>query len=133
MPRQPKPTDFVLPVEGIGVFTFARRTMREQIAIELEYAKYTEGFPMVTEALHMMATSFAELKCLTVQAPDGWDIESMDFEDEESVDKIMKVWGALRDKLSSFRRKTGNGGNARPGDVQDGGVLVPPVVQAGAD
>lgn len=97
-------TDFVAPVDGVGTFTFAKKSFRDQVAIEVEYARLTEGVETVTNFLYNIATAMATLTVLTVTAPDGWDINALDPEDDESYMKLMKVWGALRDKQSAFRK-----------------------------
>lgn len=107
-------TDFVVPVDGIGTFTFAKKTMRDQIAIEVEYSRLTEGIETVTNFLWNLASSVSVLKVLTVTAPDGWNLDALDPEEPESYDKLMKVWSALRDKQASFR-KGNQGDGAAPG------------------
>lgn len=99
-------TDLTVPVEGIGTFTFAKKTMRDQIAIEVEYSRLTEGVETVTNFLWNLATAISVLKVMTVTAPDGWDLDGLDPEDAESYAKLMQVWGALRDKQASFRKGT---------------------------
>jgi hypothetical protein len=104
MARASKPTDFVLTVDGVGTFTFARKTMRDEFSVQAEYMRLTEGISPVPMFLDTMASAVATLKVLTVKSPDGWNIDEMDAEDEVSYEKIMNVWGALRDKMNSFRR-----------------------------
>lgn len=98
-------TDFTVPVEGVGEFTFGKKGIRDQFAIEAEYSRLTEGMDIVTNFLWNIATAFANLKILTVKAPDGWDLETLDPEDGDSYRKLMLVWGALRDKQATFRKK----------------------------
>lgn len=125
--RNPSPRDFALDVEGIGRFVFGRKTVMDALAIECEYTRLTEGLDVVPDYLGVLASAIANLRILTVKAPDGWDIEGMDGEDEETYTRLKKVWGALRDKLASFRAKPGapveDGGQ---GSVEDGRVLVSP-------
>lgn len=97
-------TDFVVPVEGVGEFTFAKKSIRDQFAIETEYSRLTEGYESVTNFLHNLATAVSNLTVLTVTAPDGWDVFALDPDDSDSYMKIMKVWGALRDKQVAFRK-----------------------------
>lgn len=100
-------TDFVVTVDGIGTFSFAKKTMRSQISIQTEYSRLTEGVETPTNFLANIASAMACLKVQTVSAPDGWDIMTMDPEDSESYQSIMKVWGALRDKQATFRARSG--------------------------
>jgi hypothetical protein len=122
-------TDFVVPVDGVGSFSFAKKKFSDQIAIESEYNRLTEGQDTVTTFLWNIATATANLKVLTVSAPPNWDVEELDPEDPESYIKLMKVWGALRDKQAAFRQ------GAKPAvegigeaPIPDVGVLVPPQV-----
>ncbi|HCE08542.1 MAG TPA: hypothetical protein DEQ40_08070 [Oxalobacteraceae bacterium] len=127
-------TDFVVPVDGIGTFSFAKKSLRDQIAIESEYNRLTEGQDNVTTFLWNIASATASLKVLTIAAPHGWDVDALDPEDPESYINLMKVWGALRDKQASFRQA---GKPAVQGEgqapISDAGVLVPAQVQPGAD
>ena len=134
MARLPSTTDIVVPVDGIGVFTFAKKTMRDQFAIESEYSRLTEGVETVTEFLWSAANSFANLKVLTVSAPEGWNLEGLDPDKAEDWEKLKRVWSALRDKQLSFR-KTAQVGSEKPGPgtVEDDGVLVSKEIQPGAD
>lgn len=104
MKRTPKETDFVVPVEGIGTFTFARRTMRDEIDIQREYARIVDGVTP-TAWLEAVGGWMSVLTALTVRAPTGWDIESMDPTDDETYSKLSRVYESLRDKERSFRRK----------------------------
>ena len=128
--RTPAPTDFHVEVDTVGVFRFARRTMRDEMRIQTEYSRLTEGVATPTEYLALVADWMATLSVLIVSAPDGWDMEQMDPLDEDTYAKLMRVYNALRAKEGSFRRKPaqGNpGGGAGPGQVAD--VLVPAQVQ----
>lgn len=136
MARTPRPTDFPVTVDGIGTFTFARIAMREQIAIGVETARLCEGLPLgsLDPSFQNLIGWIAELKTLTVVAPDGWDIDGMDPFDQDSYAQIAKVWSALRDKQNSFRPGYGKGGQAAgEGAGGLGGVLVSPEVQPAAD
>lgn len=127
--RDPSKTDFKVPVEGVGDFVFAKRMMRDELAIQVEYSRIIQGVEP-TEWLALVAGWIASLKVLTVFAPSDWDIDEMDPLDKDTYAKLAKVHGALVEKESSFRRKPGVG-------VQEGGqgaggddpVLVSPEVQ----
>jgi hypothetical protein len=134
MARLPSATDLVVPVDGIGVFTFSKKTMRDQFAIESEYSRLTEGVDTVTSFLWNMANAFANLLVLTVTAPEGWDLESLDPEDAEDWNKLQAVWSALRDKQLSFRKSAKAGGEVPgPGTVKVDGVLVQEKIQPGTE
>lgn len=128
------PATFAVSVPDIGTFIFRRRALRQQLAIEVEYSRLTEGFPAVTEFTGRVSAALADLKVLTVEAPAGWDAEELDGLDDEGYDQLMAVWGALRDKETTFRTSVqapsqdvgeGSGGDVRP--------AVPAPVQPGAD
>lgn len=130
MARSPSATDFIVPVKGIGNFTFAYRTMGEEMKLQVEYARMIDGVTP-TEWLSTVCGWIATLRTLTVRAPEGWDIDEMDPLDDDSYAKIMMVHAALRAKEGSFRRKPDVASPASgQGDVENGGVLVPPEVPA---
>lgn len=102
MPRQAKETDFIVPVEGIGAFTFGKRSMRDEIAIQVEFARLIDGVEPTTW-LRIVCEWISALKVLTVREPEGWDIEVLDPLDDETYAKLKRVYEALRDKERSFR------------------------------
>lgn len=103
MSRIPSNTDFQAPVDGIGTFTFARRRMRDEMAIAAEFSRLTEGVETPTPYLASVAGWISTLKVLTVASPDGWDIDAMDPLDEDTYANLVKVHTALREKEGSFR------------------------------
>lgn len=130
--RKPSETDFSVPVEGIGTFTFARRKMSDEIAIQVEYARLIDGV-QPTDWLALVCGWIAALKTLTVRAPAGWDIDEMDPLDDDSYAKLSRVHQALTDKERSFRRKNApSSEGAGQGDGRNDGVLVPEKVQPDA-
>lgn len=130
--RTPSASDYPVPVEGVGEFTFGRRSMRDHIAINVEYSRLTAGVNP-TDWLDMVCTCMATIKVLAVHVPDGFDIDAMDPLDPETYDRLLRVHAAMRVKEDSFRRPAKTGG---PGAGQapgaDGGVLVSSQVQPGA-
>lgn len=125
---------FSIEVPGVGPFTFAKRTMRLEFAIQAEQSRLTEGQEKPAPQLAMFSAIFAQLKVLTLTAPKGWDLEAMDPNDDSSWDRLVSVHKAMRDKELSFRRPAKPDGQG-PGqaNVGDAGVLVPPAVPTGAD
>jgi hypothetical protein len=118
--RAPSTSDFHLDVEGVGTFVFARRTMRDELRISAEYSRLTEGVLTPTPYLDTVAGWMATLKVLTVKCPHNWDPETMDPFDTDTEEKILKVYGALRVKEGSFRKKPQVDSQAeRPGTVPD--------------
>lgn len=98
------PTTYTITVDGVGTFTFAKRSMRSNLAIAAEYSRLTEGVENPVPFLDTVATWMSTLKVLTVAAPDGWVLDDMDPEDEDTYTKLGRVYGALRNKEGSFRR-----------------------------
>ncbi len=125
---------YTVDVEGIGVFHFARRTMRHEFRVQAEYSRLTEGVETPTANLEIMAAVFAQLRVLTVLAPEGWDLDTVDPLDPEEYERLVRVHAAMRAKEGSFRRPSqANGQAAGPGNVGKPGVSVPPAVPAAAD
>lgn len=127
MARRPNPkSDFVVSVEGIGDFTFARRRMSDEIAIQVEYARLIQGVEP-TDWLATVCGWISTLKVLTVFAPDGWDIEDMDPLEDETYKRISLVNSELAKRERSFRSQpeiSVQAGGA--GESKDDRVLVSP-------
>lgn len=104
MAREGSAADFQVDVDGIGTFIFGKRSMRDEIKIQVEYARLIEGVEP-TEWLALVAGWISVLKVLTVMAPPGWDIDELDPLDDASYAKLGKVHKALTDKERSFRSK----------------------------
>jgi hypothetical protein len=134
MSRQPAATDFFVDVPNVGTFSFARRTLRDELKIAAEYSRLTEGVETPTEWLEYVATWISALKVLTVTAPDGWDIDTMDPLDQDTYGKLGAVHTLLREKEQSFRSGSSKAGQAAgKADRDVDRVLVSPQVQSGAD
>lgn len=111
MARTAQKTDFSVPVDGVGLFVFGRRTMADEIKIHVEYSRLTEAVNP-TPWLDQVATWLATLKVLTVQFPEGFDMETLDPLDEDVYAKLLKVYAALTEKERSFRRGAGKASEA---------------------
>lgn len=105
MAREPRTTDFVAQVDGVGIFTFAKRDMRDNFKVRAEYVRLTEGVTPTgdDDFMDIFAGAVAAIKVLTVEAPAGWEIDALDPFDDENYGKVMKVWEALRGKELTFR------------------------------
>lgn len=124
MARQPKPTDFRLTVPDVGDFVFAKRTMRDEIATQVEYARMIDGVTP-TPWLEAVCGAMADLTVLSVKDPDGWDIEAMDPHDPETYAKLISVHRGLLNKERTFRGGSSKAGEeAGSGAVQDDRVQV---------
>jgi hypothetical protein len=111
MARAPKPTDFRVPVEGVGDFVFAKRTMADEIKVQVEFARMIDGVEP-TQWLQVVCGALADLRVLTVKAPDSWDIDDLDPSDEDVYANLVKVHEAFREKERSFRRSKSEGDKA---------------------
>lgn len=133
MARPKHPTDFTVPVDGIGTFTFARRKMADEMKIQVEYARMIDGVEP-TQWLSLVAGWMSALMVLTVKAPDGWDLDELDPLDNDTYAKLKRVYDELMLKEQSFRP---GHGQARQGERAGAGgndtVLVPQEVQPSAD
>lgn len=117
MARNAQPTDFVVKVEGIGSFTFGKRTMKDEIAIQVEYARLIDGVEPTTW-LQAVCGWLSVFKVLTVRSPEGWDLDSLDPLDDETYSKMNRVYEALVEQERSFRRgndAVGQGGGGSAG------------------
>lgn len=109
--RKGNTTDFQIEVEGVGSFTFGRRKMKDEIDIQVEFARLVQGVEP-TQWLQMVCGWLAAFKVLTVRAPEGWDLDEMDPLDDDTYKKMALVFDALREKESSFRRSNAQGSEA---------------------
>lgn len=126
--------NFSVPVPGIGDFVFRRRTFRDGIKIQAEYEALTGGVESPSDNLHMVATSWSAIKVLLVEAPNSFDLEGLDPEDDASYSRLIKVGLALFEKESSFRRPVAKAGaQGGPEGSCDDGVCVSPPVQPAAN
>ncbi len=131
--RRPSENDFAVPVEGLGTFTFARRRLKDEIAIQVERSKILGGTEFPTDFLWNLGAWLSTIRVLMVLAPNGWNPDELDPLEPETFDEISRVFVALREKEDSFRRKPRKGSEEQgEADSKDGGLLVPPEVQPAA-
>ena len=102
MSRIPKDSDFTVDVEGVGRFTFARRTMRDELAIQREYADILQGV-IPTDWLATVGGWISTLRVLTVHAPADWVLDDLDPTDTVTYEKMARAHSALVEKERSFR------------------------------
>lgn len=131
--RRPQATDFYETVEGIGRFRFARRKLADELQIQRLYAEYAGGVEP-TAWLATLAEYLSTLNTLTVEAPEGWDMDNMDPLDNETYQKINRVFVALREREETFRGKSGAVGKGTGAqDAEQRGSLVSPDIQADSE
>lgn len=125
--------DFPVVVEGIGTFMFGYRKLADELRIQVEYARITEGV-QATVWLFNLATYMSALRILMVKSPAGWDLEELDPLDEDTFIQLERVFNALRAKEDDFRPHLRKASKAPSQvDVPDNGVLVPSEVQSAAE
>lgn len=126
---------FTVTVDGVGSFTFAKRTMRQEMRIAAEYSRLTEGLDKPSPWFDFIAGVIACLKVLMLDGPDEWkNLDELDPSDDEVYSKLVAIHGALRLKEGSFRRGSQSGGTqGGAGDGAVGGVLVSAAVQPPAN
>ncbi len=109
MTRLAAPGDFQVEVDGVGRFTFGRRTPRDVFRIRGEYDNLTGGnYGEGGQFKDWSALAFATIKVLAVQAPDGFDPDKLDPNvDDDWEAKLLRVFTDLREKELSFRPGSG--------------------------
>lgn len=135
MARTPKDTDFLLTLEGVGKFRFARRTFGDRIKIRGEIARMSRDFGDDLDAVAEV-TVVAVYKTLVVSCPKGWeDIESIDLvEHPEAEEQAWQLFVMLQDAESRFRQdRDSKSKEAGAVDVAVDPVLVSPAVQPAAE
>lgn len=93
-----------ITVDGIGVFTLRRRTLRVEIQISAEFNRLAEGQDTLAGWFRDLCEMVAYLKGVVVEAPPGWDLDAMDPE-PETYQRIVQVFTAAREKEATFRPK----------------------------
>jgi hypothetical protein len=135
---------FPLEVPGVGSFTFRRRTLADDLAIQAHYDRLCGGVTSPSSYLDTMATALATYRVLAASWPgqtkaagDPWApamVEQMDLLDDDRTGQLLKVYGALSAREDEFRPPAKRRG-AAPGESpgEQPGDLVPPPVSAGTD
>lgn len=101
------PNIFTVAVEGVGSFSCRRRTMRTAIAITAEYNRLTEGAEQVPDEFAGICNFISYLKVIIVAGPTDWDPYLVDPDSEADMDKLRKVYVAVKDAEARFRASTG--------------------------
>jgi hypothetical protein len=136
MTRAANVSDFHVDVADVGRFCFARRTVGDVYKIRGRYNQITGGFyDDEGRMADLSALGYVTIQTLLVEAPEGFDLESIDpLLDDDYDQKVLSIFAALREKELSFRPKpTARGKAAGPGDGADLRAVVPADVPAGTD
>ena len=104
-----QPPTHEITVDGVGRFVFARRTMRNSMAILAKASDLRHGVPADALDAETAAVidALATLPVLTLEAPGGWNPEAADPFDPSSYSDIFRVWEALRTAEETFRKGPG--------------------------
>lgn len=100
-----EPRTYLVDVEGVGTFTFRRRTIGDLARIPNQAILILGGIPQHAWLLDQ-ATMLAELEVLTVKSPDGWDMDDLDPVDEHDVARVRLVHGRLIEEEERFRGRS---------------------------
>jgi hypothetical protein len=103
--RKRSNTDFTVTVDEVGQFVFGRRSMQDEIRIQVEYARLIDGVEP-TDWLATVSGWLSTFKVLMVSAPEGWDVDQMDPLDDDTYRRLALVHSALRTSEDSFRGRT---------------------------
>ncbi|WP_429565670.1 hypothetical protein [Paraburkholderia sp. MM6662-R1] len=123
-------------MDGLGRFCFARRSIGDVYKIRGRYNQVTGGFyDEEGRMADLSALGYVTIQTLLVEAPDGFDLDSLDpLVDDDYDQKIVSVFAALREKELSFRPKPAKGGKAAgPRDGANVRAVVSPAVPSGPD
>ncbi len=126
MPRAKKDTDFIVSIEGIGKFRFARPTLLDHAMITARYFELSGGQGDKSNYLASIADAMAHIGTLCVSAPDKWEnIENVPFDNDDVITELLMIYRALKDQLNSFRSSAATDSQeARVGDVKEFSGLV---------
>jgi hypothetical protein len=104
MPRTAAASDFQVDVEGLGTFTFGRRTQQDVFRIRGDYTRVTgANFDGDGNASDMPALAYATITVLLVEAPSGFKLEADPLLEDDWEVRLLRVFHALREKELSFR------------------------------
>jgi hypothetical protein len=106
--RKANGTDFHVDVDGVGRFTFGRRTMRDVFLIRSEYNRLSNGnYNAEGIPVDMGAWAVSTVFVLLVASPAEFDLGTIDpLTDDTWEEKTAKVFNALRDMELSFRKNS---------------------------
>lgn len=104
--RPAKDTDFLVDLEGVGKFRFARRTFGDRIKIRGEIARMSRDFGDDLDSVAEVSV-VAIYKTLIVSCPKGWeDIEAIDLvEHPEAEEQAWQLFIKLNDAEDRFREE----------------------------
>ena len=104
--RAPSLSDFPIVVDGVGAFSFARRTLGDAIKIRGDYLRLCGELGEGDKEISAYANIISSLNVLCVSAPAGWeDIELLDLTgDDDVLNRLIELFEKLRGAEDSFRQ-----------------------------
>ncbi|RVT91415.1 hypothetical protein EOD42_22430 [Rhodovarius crocodyli] len=130
-------TVFPVKVDGIGAFTFRRRTIGDEIKIQAAYDEMVGGLAEPSSYLDSLATAMATYTVLANTWPGGWapaEVKEMDAVMDDRIKDLLRVHGAFCLREDVFRPEGQRRFKALgQGSVADAGSVVPPQVQPAAE
>jgi len=126
-----------VPVDGIGTFSFRRRTIGDEIKIQAAYDAMVGGLAEPSSYLDSLATAVSTYTVLANSWPEGWapsEVHEMDAVMSDRITDLIRVHGALCLREDEFRPE-GKKRFKAPGQgaVGDTGSVVPPQIQPAAE
>ncbi len=100
------PETFPVVVENVGTFECRRRTLRVEIKIGTAFSRLTEGEDKIPAWLRELCEVVSTVKCLVIHGPDGFDVDRMDPQDEETFGKLIAIYHAILAEEARFRTGT---------------------------
>jgi len=95
---------FQVKVEGVGPFTFRKRTLALQVALEAEAQRMVGGI-CLDPGLVGAANEIATIQTLMLQGPPGFSLDDMDPLDLEAQATLHQIYEALRVAEEEFRAR----------------------------
>jgi len=122
-----------VPVDGIGTFSFRRRTIGDEIKIQAAYDAMVGGLAEPSSYLDNLATAVATYTVLANSWPEGWapaEVKEMDAVMSDRITDLIRIHGALCLREDEFRPE-GKKRFKAPGQgtVGNAGSMVPPQIQ----
>lgn len=100
MKKQSSPTDFTVPLEGVGDFVFARPSIKDLMTIDRKYGEMV-GLSDHVVRLNLLASMVAIHEVTCVSCPKGWEnLEARGSEDDANISNLLIAYRAKED---SFR------------------------------
>lgn len=97
---------FQITVENVGTFECRRRTLRTEIKIGAEFSRLTEGEEKIPAWMRELCEIVSTVKCLVIKGPDGFNVDTMDPQDESTFGNLVAIYNAILTEEARFREGT---------------------------